>query len=126
MLVIDRRQQIAFVFRGVRNGKDADGIPVYPRPLPEAERPTFSCRLLTASEFTRVMDRASGAPGSAALDVVKWCLKGWAGLRNEAGEEVEFPGSSDKALEIMPGGVVIELGAMIVEASGLHETDRVK
>ena len=119
MLLTDRRQLVELRYTGEQ--KDPATGQVRRAALPPEQQATFSCRLLTGSEFLRVMD--GGAGGTSMLNAVKWCLKGWAGIVGADGDPVPFPGSATEAIEQLPGDVVAWLGAEIMQTSTLQRAD---
>lgn len=125
MLVVDRRQQVSIEFKGPK-GKDPKTGEALPE-LPQEEWATFYCRLLTASEFLRAMDSHGRGGGHAeSAKVLSSCLRGWANVKGMDGEEIPFPSKASEAVEMLPGGVVMQVAGDLIEASSLHKADLVK
>jgi hypothetical protein len=104
MPAIDPRHKQEFIF-------ECDAV------LPEADRPTFFWRPLTASEFHRVVDA-----DSKVSDVLDMALLGWKNVHDGSGNVVEF--SSGVVSSVLTVGETATLAGVVMKASTLRADEK--
>lgn len=124
MILIDVRQPVEVAYEGPC---DEHGKLIEDRKLPEGEFGWYLLRPLSAQEYARLFTEM-GRPGGAEslVAAVGKCLRGWRNVKDANGAEIPFPGSGGKALEILPGDLVAQIGRKLVGISQLDKADRAK